>query len=183
MREGNLRRAGGRPIYNTGDRAADKLRTQMRYLSLTMTKLAAELGVHKSDISHALSPRARKKRYLKLRKRIEEHLKRAIRAHRQLSPITRYRIYIRALQQRMPKRAYAIPDDIRDILQYAAYHNLPPPPIALTTAARILHFKSYTTLLRALDDDPKITPQTKREATHCLNLWGKWLREDWERTL
>jgi hypothetical protein len=183
MREGNLRRAGGRPIYNTGDRAADKLRAQMRYLSLTMTELAAELSVHKSDISHALSPRAKSKRYIKLRKRIEDHLKRAIRAHRQLSPSTRYRIYIRALQQRMPKRAYAIPDDIRDILQYAAYHNLPPPPIALATAARILAVKSYTTLLRALDDDPKITTQTKREATHCLNLWGKWLREDWERAL
>jgi transcriptional regulator with XRE-family HTH domain len=183
MREGNLRRAGGRPIYNTGDRAADKLRTQMRQLGITMTELAAELGVGKSDISHALSPRARQKRYLKLRKRIEEYLKRAIRAHRQLSPITRYRIYIRALQERMPKRAYAIPDDIRDILQYAAYHNLPPPPIALAAAARILHFKSYTTLLRALDDDPKITPQTKREATRCLELYAKWLREDWERAL
>ncbi len=174
---------GGRPIRDTGDKGADKLRAQIRQLGITMTELAAELGVHKSDISHALSPRARQKRYLKLRKRVAEYLKRAIRVHRQLSPITRYHIYIRALQQRMPKRAYAIPDDIRDILQYAAYHNLPPPPIALATAARILHFKSYTTLLRALDDDPKLTPQTKREAVRCMELYARWLREDWERAL
>jgi hypothetical protein len=174
---------GGRPIRDTGDKRADKLRAQMRQLGITMTELAAELGVHKSDISHTLSPRAKSKRYLKLQRRIREHLQAKLKAHRQRSPIARYRIYIRALQQRMPKRAYAIPDDIRDILQYAAYHNLPPPPIALATAARILAVKSYTTLLRALDDDPKITPQTKREAAHCLNLWGKWLREDWERAL
>ena len=174
---------GGRPIRDTGDRRADKLRAQIRQLGITMTELAAELGVHKSDISHALSPRARQKRYLKLRNRIKEYLKRAIRAHRQLSPITRYRIYIRALQQRMPKRAYAIPDDIRDILQYAAYHNLPPPPIALATAARILHFKSYTTLLRALEQNEKLPQKTKREAIRCLELYAKWLREDWERAL
>ena len=183
MREGNLRGAGGRPIYNTGDKGADKLRAQIRQLGITMTELAAELGVHKSDISHALSPRARQKRYLKLRNRIKEYLKQAVRAHRQLSPITRYRIYIRALQQRMPKRAHQLPDHIDAILETAATLKLPPPPITLADAARILHFKSYTTLLRALDDDPKITPQTKRDAIHCLNLWGKWLREDWERAL
>jgi len=183
MREGNLRGAGGRPIYNTGDRKADRLRAQLRLLSLSMTQLADELGVHKSDISHALSPRAKAKRYLGLRKRIEEYLKRALRAHRELSYITRWRIYLDALRRRMPKRAHAIPDGIRAILQTAAYYNLPPPPISLAAAARILAHKSYTTLLRALDDDPKLTPATKREALHCYNLYGKWLHEDWERTV
>ena len=183
MREGNLRRAGGRPIYNTGDRAADKLRTQMRYLSLTMTELAAELGVHKSDISHALSPRARKKRYIKLQRRIREHLQAKLKAWRQLHPHQRYQRYRRLLQRRMPKRAHQLPDHIDAILETAARYNFPPPPITLATAARILHFKSYTTLLRSLEQNEKLPPKTRREAVHCLNLWGKWLREDWERAL
>jgi hypothetical protein len=148
-----------------------------------MTELAAELGVHKSDISHALSPRARQKRYLKLRHRIRHHLRNRIRHHNQLAPAQRYHLYLQQLAKRMPKRAHQLPDHIDAILETAAHYNFPPPPITLATAARILHFKSYTTLLRALDDDPKITSQTKREAIRCLELYAKWLREDWEHTL
>jgi len=174
---------GGRPIRDTGDKGADKLRAQIRQLGITMTELAAELGVGKSDISHALSPRAKSKRYIKLQRRIREHLQAKLKAWRQLHPRQRYQHYLRPLQRRMPKRAHQLPGHIDAILEIAAHYNFPPPPITLATAARILHFKSYTTLLRALDDDPKITPQTKREAIRCLELYAKWLREDWERAL
>jgi hypothetical protein len=183
MREGNLRGAGGRPIYNTGDKGADKLRAQIRQLGITMTELAAELGVHKSDISHALSPRAKSKRYIKLRQRIREHLQAKLKAWRQLHPHQRYQHYRRLLQRRMPKRAHQLPDHIDAIFETAATLKLPPPPIALADAARILHFKSYTTLLRALEQNEKLPQKTKREAIRCLELYAKWLREDWERAL
>ena len=174
---------GGRPIRDIGDKGVDKLRAQMRQIGITMTELAAELGVHKSDISHALSPRARQKRYLKLQRRIREHLQAKLKAWRQLHPHQRYQHYRRLLQRRMPKRAHQLPDHIDAILETAARYNFPPPPITLATAARILHFKSYTTLLRSLEQNEKLPPKTRREAIHCLNLWGKWLREDWEGAL
>jgi hypothetical protein len=174
---------GGRPIRDTGDKGADKLRAQMRQIGITMTELAAELGVHKSDISHALSPRARKKRYIKLRNRIRQYLRERIRHHNQLIPAQRYHLYLQHLAKRMPKRAHQLPQHIDAILETAANLKLPPPPITLADAARILHFKSYTTLLRALEQNEKLPPKTKREATRCLELYAKWLREDWERTL
>jgi lambda repressor-like predicted transcriptional regulator len=174
---------GGRPIRDTGDRRADKLRAQIRQLGITMTELAAELGVHKSDISHALSPRAKNKRYLKLQRRIREHIQAKLKEWRQLRPHQRYQHYRRLLEQRMPKRASQLPDHIDAILETAARYNFPPPPITLATAARILHFKSYTTLLRSLEQNEKLSPKTKREAVRCLELYAKWLREDWEHTL
>ena len=174
---------GGRPIRDTGDRRADKLRAQIRQLGITMTELAAELSVGKSDISHALSPRAKSKRYIKLRRRIREHLQAKLKAWRQLHPRQRYQHYRRLLQRRMPKRAHQLPDHIDAILETAATLKLPPPPIALADAARILHFKSYTTLLRALEQNEKLPQKTKREAIRCLELYAKWLRDDWEHTL
>jgi hypothetical protein len=83
----------------------------------------------------------------------------------------------------MPKRAHQLPDHIDAILETAATLKLPPPPIALADAARILHFKSYTTLLRALEQNEKLPQKTKREAIRCLELYAKWLRDDWEHTL
>ena len=174
---------GGRPIRDTGDRRADKLRAQIRQLGITMTELATELGVGKSDISHALSPRAKSKRYIKLQRRIREHLQAKLKAWRQLHPRQRYQHYRRLLQRRMPKRAHQLPDHIDAILETAATLKLPPPPIALADAARILHFKSYTTLLRALEQNEKLPQKTKREAIRCLELYAKWLRDDWEHTL
>jgi len=174
---------GGRPIRDTGDKGADKLRAQIRQLGITMAELAAELGVGKSDISHALSPRAKTKRYIKLRQRIREHLQAKLKAWRQLHPHQRYQHYLRLLQRRMPKRAHQLPDHIDAIFETAATLKLPPPPIALADAARILHFKSYTTLLRALEQNEKLPQKTKREAIRCLELYAKWLREDWEHTL
>ena len=174
---------GGRPIRDTGDRRADKLRAQIRQLGITMTELAAELSVGKSDISHALSPRAKSKRYIKLRRRIRERLQAKLKAWRQLHPRQRYQHYRRLLQRRMPKRAHQLPDHIDAILETAATLKLPPPPIALADAARILHFKSYTTLLRALEQNEKLPQKTKREAIRCLELYAKWLRDDWEHTL
>ena len=174
---------GGRPIRDTGDRRADKLRAQIRQLGITMTELAAELSVGKSDISHALSPRAKSKRYIKLQRRIREHLQAKLKAWRQLHPRQRYQHYRRLLQRRMPKRAHQLPDHIDAILETAATLKLPPPPIALADAARILHFKSYTTLLRALEQNEKLPQKTKREAIRCLELYAKWLRDDWEHTL
>jgi hypothetical protein len=174
---------GGRPIRDIGDKGADKLRAQLRYLGITMTELATELGVHKSDISHALSPRARKKRYLKLRNRIRQFLRERTRHHNQLTPAQRYRLYLQHLAKRMPKRARHLPEHIDAILETAANLKLPPPPITLADAARILHFKSYTTLLRALEQNEKLPQKTKREATRCMELYAKWLRDDWEHTL
>ena len=174
---------GGRPIRDTGDKGADKLRAQIRQLGITMTELATELGVGKSDISHALSPRAKSKRYIKLQRRIREHLQAKLKAWRQLHPRQRYQHYRRLLQRRMPKRAHQLPDHIDAILETAATLKLPPPPIALADAARILHFKSYTTLLRALEQNEKLPQKTKREAIRCLELYAKWLRDDWEHTL
>jgi len=174
---------GGRPIRDTGDKGADKLRAQIRQLGITMTELAAELGVGKSDISHALSPRAKSKRYIKLQRRIREHLQAKLKAWRQLHPRQRHQHYLRLLQRRMPKRAHQLPDHIDAIIETAATLKLPPPPITLADAARILHFKSYTTLLRALEQNEKLPQKTKREAIRCLELYAKWLRDDWEHTL
>lgn len=52
----------------------DDLREMWHYSGLTMTEIAADLGVHKSDVSHALGTQWKKRRYGKLRKRIAKHL-------------------------------------------------------------------------------------------------------------
>ncbi len=66
---------GGRRILLTGHRQSDNLRREVMRLNITFTEIAGMLGVDKSDVSHALSERARRKRYIKLRQRIRKLLR------------------------------------------------------------------------------------------------------------
>lgn len=152
----------------------------MREIGVSMTDLAQQLGVHKSDISHALSPRAKHKRYIKLRRRIEQALKDLRREYYQRNPLPNQRFgrMLDQLKKRMPRNWQHLPNDLYELLWDCAHHKLPPPPITLADAARVLGRKSRATLHRAIHNDPKLPETTRREALACLRLWGKWLHED-----
>jgi len=141
-------------------------------LGLSMTKLAEILGVHKSDVSHALSPRAHRKRYIKLRKRIREVLKKL--KHK------RPRWGFEALERLGYKNDKGYHVDLALLVQDALDWGAPVPPVSLYWFARscLMH---PSTFLKALRGDPKVSEATRRKAERLWELYLRELREDWIR--
>lgn len=166
---------GGRPIKFTGHRAADKLRKQMLEIGVTMTELAEQLGVHKSDISHALSPRCAKKRYIKLRSRIRQTLKKLWRKFMRLDPTDKTWRFIDYYTKRMPvfvKHYYNI---IETVARHLAYYCLPIPPVGLAQEARIWS-KHPSTLYKTLYNRPgRFSENTRKLAKHIAQYLPKIL--------
>lgn len=142
----------------------------MLRLGITMTQLARILGVHKSDVSHALSPRAKRKRYIKLRQRIRATLKRL----KHLRPQYGYDALCR-LGYQCDRDYHA---DLMMLLQRAIDSRAPIPPISISLFAQscLMH---PSTFLKALRGDPKISPATRERAQRLWQLCLKEAYEDW----
>jgi len=172
---------GGRKIEMTKDRAANKLRAMLIAAGITMTELAQKLVVHKSDISHALSPRAKQKRYMKLRhkirKLVQKLYKRARRYFKQALLAERYEFIENLLRKWGFKTNTPYFPLLRDALLHAYQHCQRIPHISLADAAR-LALVHPTTLIHALHNHPHIHPNTKQLCQRCLQLHIRWTLED-----
>lgn len=161
---------GGRRIRLTGHGISDRLRIQLLYLGLTMTAVAKMLGVHKSDVSHALSPRARKKRYVKLRQRIRELLRRL--KHRR--PLWGY--------EAVERLGYKMDRDYHVALMHLCHEAIRRgaviPPVSLYWLARSCLMEP-STFLKALRGDPKISAETRARAERLFEMYLRELWEDW----
>lgn len=161
---------GGRRITLTGDRASDNLRLRLMRLGLTMTELAERLGVHKSDISHALSPRAKHKRYMKLRKRIRSALK--VLKKRKLHP---EQIYDQLGYRNRYSYAWM---QITRLIDFAIRAMRPIPPISLKGCADSFLWNP-STFYKALHNYPHIAAWRKERARQILDRYLRELYEDY----
>lgn len=146
-------------------------------LNITFTEIAQALGVDKSDISHALSPRAQRKRYVKLRQRIRKLL------HKLRHNRPRYNSDV------LEKLGYRIRRDevqmrIIPLIDECIERGYPIPPISLSQCAKSFSWNA-TTFYRALHGDPRIAKWRRDKAKHMLDIylrelyWGFVLDENY----
>lgn len=163
---------GGRPIRYTGHKVSDELRRQIRTLGITMTELAKELGVDKSDISHALSPRCAKKRYRKLRSRIRKTLARLFKQYVRWTSADRFFHIINIWQKRMPKTYELLKNKLCHLASYLADAMIPLPNTTLASFAITVH---PSTLHKAIHNHPKSSEKMKE--------WGRKVLDGFVRIM
>lgn len=159
----------GRRIRLTGHPISDRLRMEMLHLGVTMSEVARMLGVDRWDVSHALSPRAKRKRYVKLRQRIRQLLRRLK---------SRRPRWGWEAAERMGYRSYCEYQAlIAETLDAAVRLGEVLPPISVWWCA-MSWMGNPSTYLKALRGDPKISEATRQR------VWAnfvQYLRETWEQ--
>lgn len=141
----------------------------MLHLGVTMTEVARMLGVDRWDVSHALSPRAKRKRYVKLRQRIRELL-RKLRSRR---PRWGGEAMLR-MGYRGDKEYHLL---ITEMLDAAVRLGEVLPPISVWWCA-MSWMGNPSTYLKALRGDPKISEATRQRV---WTNFVQYLRETWEQ--